>query len=126
MRAGGSRTPGQQDLASLQALPWLPAYWQRWRSYPRDDAAESPVLSHAGSQMGLHSCMDACALCYPQWPLAQHLHGVFSPFLSLAAGSIPSSKAAAVNSCGSVAEQLCDFVCHCGDCSDENQCGECP
>uniref|UniRef100_A0A669Q3Y4 MAM domain containing 4 n=1 Tax=Phasianus colchicus TaxID=9054 RepID=A0A669Q3Y4_PHACC len=31
--------------------------------------------------------------------------------------------AAAVNSCGSMAEQHCDFMCHCGDCSDENQCG---
>ncbi|NWU98272.1 AEGP protein, partial [Upupa epops] len=28
-----------------------------------------------------------------------------------------------VSSCGSVAEQLCDFVCHCRGCSDENQCG---
>ncbi|XP_068771412.1 apical endosomal glycoprotein isoform X2 [Struthio camelus] len=28
-----------------------------------------------------------------------------------------------VNSCGSPAEQLCDFVCNCSDCSDENQCG---
>ncbi|NXS63030.1 AEGP protein, partial [Brachypteracias leptosomus] len=28
-----------------------------------------------------------------------------------------------VNSCGSSAEQLCDFVCHCSDCSDENLCG---
>ncbi|XP_024997192.3 apical endosomal glycoprotein isoform X1 [Gallus gallus] len=41
----------------------------------------------------------------------------------LLAGAIPSSRAAAVNSCGSVAEHRCDFVCHCGDCSDENQCG---
>ncbi|NWW46214.1 AEGP protein, partial [Pedionomus torquatus] len=30
---------------------------------------------------------------------------------------------AVVNSCSSAAEQLCDFVCHCSDCSDENQCG---
>ncbi|NXN99030.1 AEGP protein, partial [Rhinopomastus cyanomelas] len=29
----------------------------------------------------------------------------------------------AVNSCSSVAEQRCDFVCHCRGCSDENQCG---
>ncbi|NXW47788.1 AEGP protein, partial [Nyctiprogne leucopyga] len=28
-----------------------------------------------------------------------------------------------VNSCSSAAEQLCDFTCDCGDCSDENQCG---
>ncbi|NWW89094.1 AEGP protein, partial [Rhynochetos jubatus] len=28
-----------------------------------------------------------------------------------------------VNSCRSMAEQLCNFVCDCSDCSDENQCG---
>ncbi|XP_027559169.1 apical endosomal glycoprotein isoform X4 [Neopelma chrysocephalum] len=28
-----------------------------------------------------------------------------------------------INSCSSAAEQLCDFVCDCSDCSDENQCG---
>ncbi|KAM3660245.1 apical endosomal glycoprotein [Ammospiza maritima maritima] len=28
-----------------------------------------------------------------------------------------------VNSCSSAAEQLCNFVCDCSDCSDENQCG---
>ncbi|NXG02154.1 AEGP protein, partial [Sakesphorus luctuosus] len=28
-----------------------------------------------------------------------------------------------VNSCSSAAEQLCDFICDCSDCSDENQCG---
>ncbi|NWS66157.1 AEGP protein, partial [Crotophaga sulcirostris] len=28
-----------------------------------------------------------------------------------------------VNSCNSAARQLCDFVCNCSDCSDENQCG---
>ncbi|NXF29971.1 AEGP protein, partial [Nyctibius bracteatus] len=28
-----------------------------------------------------------------------------------------------VNSCGTAAEQLCDFGCDCSDCSDENQCG---
>ncbi|NXG15058.1 AEGP protein, partial [Grallaria varia] len=27
------------------------------------------------------------------------------------------------NSCSSAAEQLCDFICDCSDCSDENQCG---
>ncbi|XP_065593274.1 apical endosomal glycoprotein [Cyrtonyx montezumae] len=53
----------------------------------------------------------------------RHLQGVFSPFLSLAAGTIPSSRAAVVNSCGSTAEHHCDFMCHCSDCSDENQCG---
>ncbi|NXN64770.1 AEGP protein, partial [Himantopus himantopus] len=28
-----------------------------------------------------------------------------------------------INSCSSATEQLCDFVCDCSDCSDENQCG---
>ncbi|NXR67908.1 AEGP protein, partial [Rhadina sibilatrix] len=28
-----------------------------------------------------------------------------------------------VNSCSCAAEQLCNFVCDCSDCSDENQCG---
>ncbi|NXN36921.1 AEGP protein, partial [Rhinoptilus africanus] len=28
-----------------------------------------------------------------------------------------------VNSCSSAAEHLCDFLCDCSDCSDENQCG---
>ncbi|NXI67052.1 AEGP protein, partial [Anseranas semipalmata] len=46
-----------------------------------------------------------------------------SPFLSLAAGAVLSSGAAVVNSCSSAAEHLCDFVCYCSDCSDENQCG---
>ncbi|XP_010183936.1 PREDICTED: apical endosomal glycoprotein, partial [Mesitornis unicolor] len=33
------------------------------------------------------------------------------------------SMATVVNTCDSAAEQLCNFVCDCGDCSDENQCG---
>ncbi|NWI31419.1 AEGP protein, partial [Sula dactylatra] len=32
-------------------------------------------------------------------------------------------KSTVVNSCSSVAEWLCDFICNCSDCSDENQCG---
>ncbi|NXY50420.1 AEGP protein, partial [Ceuthmochares aereus] len=28
-----------------------------------------------------------------------------------------------INSCGSLAGQLCNFICDCSDCSDENQCG---
>ncbi|NWH72664.1 AEGP protein, partial [Piaya cayana] len=28
-----------------------------------------------------------------------------------------------INSCGSAARQLCNFICDCSDCSDENQCG---
>ncbi|NWI66119.1 AEGP protein, partial [Todus mexicanus] len=28
-----------------------------------------------------------------------------------------------VNSCGRAAEHLCNFICDCNDCSDENQCG---
>ncbi|NWH57410.1 AEGP protein, partial [Geococcyx californianus] len=33
------------------------------------------------------------------------------------------SESMVVNSCGSAARQLCDFICNCSDCSDENQCG---
>ncbi|NXI34118.1 AEGP protein, partial [Galbula dea] len=29
----------------------------------------------------------------------------------------------AINSCSSAAEALCNFICDCSDCSDENQCG---
>ncbi|NXN15222.1 AEGP protein, partial [Indicator maculatus] len=32
-------------------------------------------------------------------------------------------RAMVVNSCSSAAEQLCNFICDCSDCSDENQCG---
>ncbi|XP_009070402.1 PREDICTED: apical endosomal glycoprotein, partial [Acanthisitta chloris] len=32
-------------------------------------------------------------------------------------------RSVVTNSCSSVAKQLCDFVCDCSDCSDENQCG---
>ncbi|NXO98654.1 AEGP protein, partial [Certhia brachydactyla] len=35
----------------------------------------------------------------------------------LASGSV------VINSCSSTAKQLCNFVCDCSDCSDENQCG---
>uniref|UniRef100_A0A8B9T1F6 MAM domain containing 4 n=1 Tax=Anas platyrhynchos TaxID=8839 RepID=A0A8B9T1F6_ANAPL len=34
-----------------------------------------------------------------------------------------SFRATVVNSCSSTAEHLCNFVCYCSDCSDENQCG---
>ncbi|KAM6316011.1 apical endosomal glycoprotein [Podargus strigoides] len=43
--------------------------------------------------------------------------------LLLLAGTVLPSSSTVVNSCSSTAEQLCDFVCHCSDCSDENQCG---
>ncbi|NXO22418.1 AEGP protein, partial [Cisticola juncidis] len=33
------------------------------------------------------------------------------------------SGSVVVNSCSSAAKQLCNFVCDCSDCSDENQCG---
>ncbi|NXL14290.1 AEGP protein, partial [Setophaga kirtlandii] len=48
---------------------------------------------------------------------------VFSPTVSLIARTVLPSGSVVVNSCSSVAEQLCNFVCDCGDCSDENQCG---
>ncbi|RLW00552.1 hypothetical protein DV515_00008972 [Chloebia gouldiae] len=43
--------------------------------------------------------------------------------LVLLARTVLPSGSVVVNSCGSVAEQLCNFVCDCSDCSDENQCG---
>ncbi|NWU69545.1 AEGP protein, partial [Pterocles burchelli] len=46
----------------------------------------------------------------------------FSPVVSPVARTILPSEAM-VSSCSSAAEQLCDFVCDCSNCSDENQCG---
>ncbi|XP_064379614.1 apical endosomal glycoprotein [Dromaius novaehollandiae] len=43
--------------------------------------------------------------------------------LTLLGRAALSDASTVVNSCSSSAEQLCDFVCDCGDCSDENQCG---
>ncbi|NWV78566.1 AEGP protein, partial [Dasyornis broadbenti] len=40
----------------------------------------------------------------------------------IARTALPSGSVV-VNSCSSVAEQLCNFICDCSDCSDENQCG---
>ncbi|NWR20762.1 AEGP protein, partial [Emberiza fucata] len=48
---------------------------------------------------------------------------VFSPIVSLIARTVFSSGSVVINSCSSAAEQLCNFVCDCSDCSDENQCG---
>nr|XP_054502675.1 apical endosomal glycoprotein [Agelaius phoeniceus] len=48
---------------------------------------------------------------------------VFSPIVSLIARTVLPSGSVVVNSCSSAAEQLCNFVCDCSDCSDENQCG---
>ncbi|KAM9256744.1 apical endosomal glycoprotein [Cariama cristata] len=44
-------------------------------------------------------------------------------FLLLLARTIFPGGSVVVNSCSSAAEQLCNFVCNCSDCSDENQCG---
>ncbi|NWH34041.1 AEGP protein, partial [Chloropsis hardwickii] len=49
--------------------------------------------------------------------------GVFSPIVSPVARTVLPSGSVVVNSCSSTAEQLCNFVCDCSDCSDENQCG---
>ncbi|XP_065710018.2 apical endosomal glycoprotein [Patagioenas fasciata] len=43
--------------------------------------------------------------------------------LLLLASTVLCAESLVVNSCSSVAEQLCNFVCDCSDCSDENQCG---
>ncbi|NWT22031.1 AEGP protein, partial [Cardinalis cardinalis] len=48
---------------------------------------------------------------------------VFSPIVSLIARTVLPSGFVVVNSCSSAPEQLCNFVCDCSDCSDENQCG---
>ncbi|NXU46816.1 AEGP protein, partial [Drymodes brunneopygia] len=49
--------------------------------------------------------------------------GDFSHIVSPIARTVLSSGSMVVNSCSSAAEQLCNFVCDCSDCSDENQCG---
>ncbi|NWI43480.1 AEGP protein, partial [Picathartes gymnocephalus] len=49
--------------------------------------------------------------------------GLFSPIVSPIGGTVLPSGSVVVNSCSSAAEQLCNFVCDCSDCSDENQCG---
>ncbi|NXO72987.1 AEGP protein, partial [Phainopepla nitens] len=51
------------------------------------------------------------------------LREVFSPAVSPTARTFLPSGSVVVNSCSSAAEQLCNFVCDCSDCSDENQCG---
>ncbi|KFW82747.1 Apical endosomal glycoprotein, partial [Manacus vitellinus] len=48
---------------------------------------------------------------------------VFSPLVSPIAKTLLPCGSVIINSCSSAAEQLCDFVCDCSDCSDENQCG---
>ncbi|NWU85567.1 AEGP protein, partial [Onychorhynchus coronatus] len=48
---------------------------------------------------------------------------VFSPLVSPIAKTILPCGSVIINSCSSTPEQLCDFVCDCSDCSDENQCG---
>ncbi|KGL97467.1 Apical endosomal glycoprotein, partial [Charadrius vociferus] len=48
---------------------------------------------------------------------------LFSPVVSPVAETVLPGGSMVINSCSSAAEQLCDFVCDCSDCSDENQCG---
>ncbi|NXR51069.1 AEGP protein, partial [Hippolais icterina] len=40
----------------------------------------------------------------------------------IAKTTLPSGSVV-INTCSSVAEKLCNFVCDCSDCSDENRCG---
>ncbi|XP_061867755.1 apical endosomal glycoprotein [Colius striatus] len=47
----------------------------------------------------------------------------FQPRGLSVAGTVLPAGSTLVNSCSSGAQQLCDFSCHCSDCSDENQCG---
>ncbi|XP_062361724.1 LOW QUALITY PROTEIN: apical endosomal glycoprotein [Cinclus cinclus] len=49
--------------------------------------------------------------------------GIFSPIVSPIVRTIIPSGSVVINSCSSTAEQLCNFICDCSDCSDENQCG---
>ncbi|NXX44592.1 AEGP protein, partial [Tricholaema leucomelas] len=49
--------------------------------------------------------------------------GVLSPVVSPIAGAALPASPTAINSCSSAAEKLCNFICDCSDCSDENQCG---
>ncbi|KAI1232004.1 hypothetical protein IHE44_0007048 [Lamprotornis superbus] len=49
--------------------------------------------------------------------------GVFSPIVSPIVRTVLPSGSVVVNSCSSTVEQLCNFICDCSDCSDENQCG---
>ncbi|XP_014736528.1 PREDICTED: apical endosomal glycoprotein [Sturnus vulgaris] len=43
--------------------------------------------------------------------------------LVLLVRTVLPSGSVVVNSCSSAAEKLCNFICDCSDCSDENQCG---
>uniref|UniRef100_A0A8C8E5X5 MAM domain containing 4 n=1 Tax=Otus sunia TaxID=257818 RepID=A0A8C8E5X5_9STRI len=64
-----------------------------------------------------------CALCHPPWAPCPDPRGVFSPVVSSVARTVLPSGSVVVNSCSSTAEQLCNFICDCSNCSDENQCG---
>lgn len=67
-----------------------------------------------------------CALCHLLRALCPDPRGVFSPVISPVAGTVLPGGSTVVNSCSSAAKQLCDFVCDCSDCSDENHCGGYP
>ncbi|XP_064324526.1 apical endosomal glycoprotein isoform X2 [Phalacrocorax carbo] len=67
-------------------------------------------------------------------PLLTLFHPCFGPevemarlvvlaFLLLPAGTILPGGSTVINSCSSAAEWLCDFICDCSACSDENKCG---
>lgn len=49
-----------------------------------------------------------------------------SAVVSPTAGSVLPRGSSSARSCGSAAEELCNFICDCGNCFDENQCGGCP
>ncbi|NXY22395.1 AEGP protein, partial [Atrichornis clamosus] len=48
---------------------------------------------------------------------------IFNPIVSLIARTVLPSGSVVINSCSSMTKQLCNFICDCSDCSDENQCG---
>ncbi|KAM6371957.1 apical endosomal glycoprotein [Pluvialis apricaria] len=64
-----------------------------------------------------------CALCHLLRAPCLDPRRVFSPDVSPVAETVLPGGSIVVNSCSSTAEQLCDFICDCSDCSDENQCG---
>ncbi|XP_071430418.1 apical endosomal glycoprotein isoform X2 [Pithys albifrons albifrons] len=64
-----------------------------------------------------------CAFCHLLWAICLVSCGVFSSLVSPIAKTVLPSGSMVVNSCSSTAEQLCNFICDCSDCSDENQCG---
>ncbi|XP_038012292.1 apical endosomal glycoprotein isoform X2 [Motacilla alba alba] len=94
--------------------------------HPGENATESSVPAPAGSQTEVPRRMSPAGHACPPSPAVGTVPSslwVFSPIVSLIARIVLPTGSVVVNSCSSAAEQLCNFVCDCSDCSDENQCG---